>query len=194
MPGEDWGMDAHAEDLVVLLDDRLEACGTAPRRTVHGPSTPLHLAFSCYVLDEGGRVLMTRRSLAKLTFPGVWTNACCGHPRPGEPFEDAITRRLADELGVGARGIRPVLSDFRYSAVDAAGVRENEFCPVFVAVVDGDLDPDPAEVMDHQWADPGALGTVAADAPWLLSPWSVAQIRLMDMPALAGIAQRDIRG
>ena len=84
-----------------------------------------------------GLVLMTRRALTKRTWPGVWTNACCGHPQPGEPFEDAIERRLAEELGARATAIAPVLPDFRYEAVDASGIRENEVCPVFVATLDG---------------------------------------------------------
>jgi isopentenyl-diphosphate delta-isomerase len=169
------------DDLVVLLDAAGAPCGTAPRATVHGADTPLHLAFSCYVFDDDGRVLMTRRALTKRTWPGVWTNACCGHPLPGEAFEDAIARRLADELGLGAGSIDCVLPDFRYEAVDASGVRENEVCPVFVTQLRGRIDPDPAEVMDHRWVQPGALATAAASSPWLLSPWSASQIGLMGL-------------
>ncbi len=185
-------MNSASEDLVVLLDPQGQPCGTADRSTVHSTQTPLHLAFSCYVVDRDGLILMTRRALTKRTFPGVWTNACCGHPLPSEPFEDAIGRRLAQELGARATAIAPVLPDFRYEAVDALGIRENEICPVFVATVVGDLEPDPSEVMEHRWVDPGELAAVAAGSPWLLSPWSVEQITQMDLPglrhALAGAA------
>ena len=174
-------MNHETEDLVVLLDAGGQPCGTADRTTIHGRSTPLHLAFSCYVVDAEGLVLMTRRALTKRTWPGVWTNACCGHPRPGEHFEDAIERRLADELGARATAIAPVLPDFRYEAVDASGIRENEVCPVFVATLVGGVDPDPAEVMEFRWVDPGALSDVATHSPWLLSPWSVEQITQMDL-------------
>ena len=177
-------MTAASDDLVVLLDPQGQPCGTAERSTVHGLSTPLHLAFSCYVVDAEGLVLVTRRALTKLTWPGVWTNACCGHPQPGEAFEDAIRRRLDQELGARATTIAPVLPDFRYEAVDASGIRENEVCPVFVATLDGDLEPDPAEVMEHRWVDPAALAAVASHSPWLLSPWSVEQINQMDLPAI----------
>ncbi len=134
---QDRGMNPESEDLVVLLDAEGQPCGTADRSTVHSEQTPLHLAFSCYVVDGEGLVLMTRRALTKRTWPGVWTNACCGHPQPGERFEDAIERRLADELGARATAIAPVLPDFRYEAVDASGIRENEVCPVFVATLVG---------------------------------------------------------
>jgi isopentenyl-diphosphate delta-isomerase type 1 len=173
-----------AADLVVLLDSSGTPCGTADRLTVHGPDTPLHLAFSCYVVDSGGRVLMTRRAVTKRTWPGVWTNACCGHPRPGEALEDAVARRVAEELGTPPGAVAPVLADFRYEAVDASGMRENEVCPVFVATLAGELRPDPDEVMEHQWSDPQPLAQVAERSPWLLSPWSVLQIRQLDLTAL----------
>lgn len=172
-------------DLVVLLDDDGEPCGTADRLSVHTDRTPLHLAFSCYVVDGQGRILMTRRALSKRTWPGVWTNACCGHPMPGESFGDAITRRLEQELGTSPSAIAPVLPDFRYTAIDASGVVENEICPVFVAMLGTDLRPNRAEVVEHAWADPAALATVARETPWLLSPWSVAQITRLDLANLA---------
>ena len=177
-------MNPQSADLVVLLDAQGEPCGTADRTTVHTQSTPLHLAFSCYVVDAEGLVLMTRRALTKRTWPGVWTNACCGHPQPGERFEDAIQRRLGQELGARATAIAPVLPDFRYEAVDASGIRENEVCPVFVATLHGGVDPDPTEVMEYRWVDPSALADVATHSAWLLSPWSVEQIRQMDLRSL----------
>jgi isopentenyl-diphosphate delta-isomerase type 1 len=169
------------EDLVVLLDDAGHPSGTAPRLTVHGHHTPLHLAFSCYLVNPQGQVLVTRRALGKRTWPGVWTNACCGHPQPGEPIPDAVARRIGQELGAQVTNINLLLPDFRYQAVDASGVRENEVCPVFGARLEGTLDPDPGEVMEHRWVDPAALAQVAATAPWLLSPWSATQIGLLDM-------------
>jgi isopentenyl-diphosphate delta-isomerase type 1 len=127
---------------------------------------------------------MTRRALSKRTWPGVWTNACCGHPRPGESFTDAIARRLADELGTRPAAIAPVLPDFRYRATDASGIVENEVCPVFAAALAAPPQPAPAEVMEIGWADPAALAAVAERTPWLLSPWSVLQIQQLDLAAL----------
>src|SRR3954465_2028069 len=88
------------DDLVVLLDDAGRPSGTASRGTVHTDATPLHLAFSCYVLAPDGAMLVTRRALTKATWPGVWTNAFCGPPRPGEALADAVTRYARHELGL----------------------------------------------------------------------------------------------
>ncbi len=163
-------------DEVVLLSDDGRPVGTAPRATVHHEDTPLHLAFSCYLLDDDGRVLLTRRALVKKAWPGVWTNAFCGHPRPGEGFEDAIHRYARHELGATVTRLGSLLPEFRYRAVDASGVVENEVCPVYVARVSGALDLNPDEVMDHRWVGVGEMFDAVATAPWALSPWMVEQV------------------
>ncbi|MGC5166940.1 isopentenyl-diphosphate Delta-isomerase [Luteimicrobium sp. DT211] len=167
-------------DEVVLVDERGRPCGTAPRDGVHGRETPRHLAFSCHVIDASGQVLVTRRSLAKRSWPGVWTNAFCGHPRPGESVVAAAVRRGVEELGLElSRPPRVVLPDFTYRAVDDAGTQENELCPVLLATVAGDgpeLAPDPSEVAAWRWVAPGDLAAAVQAAPWAFSPWSVAQL------------------
>ncbi|HEX5090947.1 MAG TPA: isopentenyl-diphosphate Delta-isomerase [Nocardioides sp.] len=136
---------------VVLLDEDGNAVGTADKTAVHGTDTPLHLAFSCYVFDDDGRLLVTQRAVAKPTFGGVWTNTCCGHPAPGEPIEDAVRRRTRQELGVELGEVTLLLPRFRYRAVGANGVVEHELCPVFTATASGDPDPDPIEVEAWEW-------------------------------------------
>lgn len=167
-------------DQVVLLDDAGRPSGAADRVSVHTGDTPYHLAFSSYLFDTAGRVLLTRRALGKATWPGVWTNSCCGHPRPGESPRDAVVRRVGDELGQVPTDLRLALASFSYRAVDAGGTVENELCPVWVGRLDGSLRPDPAEVAEVTWVAWDDLVALVDTAPALLSPWCVAQVPLLD--------------
>lgn len=164
------------EELVVLLDDDGRAIGTAAKSGVHGPDTPLHLAFSCHVRDLDGRLLVTRRALSKRTWPGVWTNSFCGHPAPGEEQSTAVARRALHELGVALTDLDVLLPDFRYRAVDASGIVENEVCPVFSAVTVDPIQPDPDEVAEYRWVDPADLRVAVAATPWAFSPWLALQL------------------
>ncbi|GAA3019925.1 isopentenyl-diphosphate Delta-isomerase [Microbacterium dextranolyticum] len=169
-----------AADLVVLVDDEGNPIGSAPKAEVHGSDTPLHLAFSCHVYDAHGRTLLTRRALDKRTWPGVWTNSFCGHPRPGEAVVDAVHRHAAHELGLILRDVRIVLPSFRYRAVDASGVVENEVCPVYTAVVDDEPTPNRREVVEAVWESPAALAASVRATPWAFSPWLVLQMAQLD--------------
>lgn len=167
----------HGSDDVVLLDDAGHPIGRADRLSVHTPGTPLHLAFSTYLFNPNGEVLLTRRALTKGTWPGVWTNSCCGHPRPGESLEDAARRRIREELGIAVGPVFSLLPDFRYRATDASGIVENEICPVFGAhVTDEQLSPDPAEVAEWLWVPWERLVDAMAANPLVYSPWSALQV------------------
>lgn len=162
---------------VVLLDEAGRAIGTAAKSGVHGPDTPLHLAFSCYLFDADRRLLLTQRAWHKVTWPGVWTNSCCGHPVPGEPFVEAVRRRTGQELGVELAGLTLVLPEFRYRVEMADGTVENELCPVFVATTSGPVRPDPTEVADHRWEPWAAFRAGVLDGSLDVSPWCVRQVR-----------------
>lgn len=176
--------DVNDGDVVVLVDDDGHDAGTADRRRVHHADTPLHRAFSTYLADADGRVLLTRRALAKTTWAGVWTNSSCGHVRPGEDPKAAALRRVPEELGTPPTELRVALPDFRYRAVDASGVVENELCPVLVGRIDSDsLQVTPEEVAEVAWLTWEELRQIAARTPFLLSPWSVRQVeQLGDSP------------
>lgn len=174
-------------DHVVLLDDDGNPVGTAPKSSVHGTETALHLAFSCHVLNAEGKVLVTRRALDKKTWPGVWTNSFCGHPRPAEPLLSAVRRRGEFELGIRLTEIELALPLFRYRAVDAGGIVENEICPVYIARTDDEVAPNPLEVVEARWVDPEELGSSLVTTPWAFSPWLVLQsqqLRLFESPQL----------
>ena len=165
-------------ELVVLLGDDGRQIGTAPKDAVHHGDTPLHLAFSCYAFDPSWRFLATRRAPSKRTWPGVLTNSCCGHPVPGETVEAAVRRRLDFELGLAPVALRLVLPHFRYRAVAPDGVVENELCPVWVAVVDGDPRPNPDEVAEARWSTWDEF--VATARTGGASPWCVEQLDALD--------------
>ncbi|HEY0240837.1 MAG TPA: isopentenyl-diphosphate Delta-isomerase [Friedmanniella sp.] len=179
----------HVEDDVVLVDVAGTPVGTAPRASVHDTDTRLHLAFSCYVTDDRGQVLLTRRALGKRTWPGVWTNSCCGHPRPGEDLTDAVRRRLVDELGLEVGELKTALPDFAYRATDASGVVENEVCPVFVASTHpgSRVTPNASEVMEWTWVSWTSLAQAVRAAPFTFSPWSALQVPLLDQEARAWV-------
>jgi isopentenyl-diphosphate delta-isomerase len=150
---------------VVLLDESGAAIGAAPKAEVHHADTPLHLAFS-----------LTQRARHKPTFGGVWTNSCCGHPAPGEPIEDAVRRRVEQEVGLTLDDLRLVLPAFRYRAVMDNGVTENEMCPVFVATTRDAVRLDPEEVDDHEWVDWPSFRAGVLDGSRDVSIWCVQQV------------------
>lgn len=160
---------------VILLDEQDKPAGMLEKYAAHTFDTPLHLAFSCWLFDERGQLLVTRRSLEKKAWPGVWTNSVCGHPQEGETFEQAVTRRSRFELGVEITGIAPVAPRFRYRAVAPNGIVENEVCPVYAARVTGPLRPNRDEVMDYQWCKLEDLLNALAITPWAFSPWMVLE-------------------
>jgi isopentenyl-diphosphate delta-isomerase len=168
-------MTSTREEVVLLAEDGTPI-GVADKATVHTADTPLHLAFSCHLFDGEGRILVTRRALGKATWPGVWTNSFCGHPAPGEAIESAVVRRAADELGTTIDDLVVALPDFRYRAVDAAGLVEYEVCPVYTATVAGPLHPAASEVAQWEWVDPRTLLAAVEATPWAFSPWLTLQL------------------
>ena len=161
---------------VVLLDETGRSIGTADKAVIHDTQTPLHLAFSCYLFNGAGQFLLTRRAESKRTWPGVWTNTCCGHPLPGEPMPTAVRRRLSDELGIGTAKLALALPRFRYRAQMGNGVVENEVCPVYAAYSDALPDPDPDEVAEVRWVDWADFTAAVRDGREPVSPWCALQL------------------
>jgi isopentenyl-diphosphate delta-isomerase len=170
---------SRGRELVVLLDETGRAVGTADKAAVHHRDTPLHLAFSCYVFDRAGSLLFTQRAWEKPTWPGVWTNSLCGHPAPGEELADAVRRRAREELGLELSGLRLVLPGFRYAATMPDGVRENEMCPVLVAVADTAPRAEPSEVAATQWVPWAAFRDDVLASRRQVSPWCREQVGLL---------------
>jgi len=138
-------------ELVVLVDEKNNQIGTMPKSEVHGQNTPLHRAFSAFIFNSRGQILLQQRSHLKKTWPLVWSNSCCGHPLPNESNTEAAKRRLIDELGLKIEDIEEV-APYRY-CFTRFGVMENEICPILVGFTDLEPKLNPEEVEDYIWLD-----------------------------------------
>src|SRR6185369_1582532 len=113
------------KDYVVLVNDKNKSLGTMEKLSAHSDKTPLHRAFSLFLFNKQGEFLLQQRAFHKKTWPGVWTNSVCGHPRLWERPIAAARRRLEFELGLKDVEIVMALPDYRYRA-EKDGIVENE--------------------------------------------------------------------
>ena len=156
------------EEEVVLVDAADREVGRAGTLAAHRQNLR-HRAISVLVFDAAGRMLLQRRVAQKYHSPGLWSNACCTHPRPGEAAADAASRRLAEEMG-----ITPALTFaglFAYEAEVGGGLWENEVVHVFTGLYEGTAAPDPAEVGDWRWSEVESLRADLAAHPGRYTPW-----------------------
>jgi isopentenyl-diphosphate delta-isomerase len=137
-------------EYVVLVDKNNNAIGTALKSEVHTADTPLHRAFSLFLFNSKGELLLQQRSHAKKTWPLVWSNSCCGHPMPDEDEIAAVKRRTQYELGITLDKVHKIIPNYLYR-YEHKGVVEHEFCPVFVAFTHVVPQPNPLEVESIQW-------------------------------------------
>jgi isopentenyl-diphosphate delta-isomerase len=155
---------------VVLVDENDRAIGTAEKLAAHRDGGRLHRAFSVFLFDAAGRMLLQQRAASKYHFPSLWTNACCGHPRPGEELVAAARRRVLEELGVVV-ALRPAFS-FVYVAEDApSGLTEREFDHVLVGRLDAPPAPSADEIAALDWREPAALLRDIETRPGRYTPW-----------------------
>lgn len=117
---------------IVLVDSNNNVLGTAPKLATHNANTPLHRAFSLFLFNLKGELLLQQRSHKKKTWPLIWSNSCCGHPTLDESNFDAVKRRTKFELGIELDNAYEILPNFSYKA-EMNGIVENEICPVFIA-------------------------------------------------------------
>jgi isopentenyl-diphosphate delta-isomerase len=134
---------ALSDEPLILIDEGNRAIGTSGKEAVHRAGL-LHRAFSIFMVDERGRILLQQRSPRKYHSGGLWANSCCGHPRPGERTVTAARRRLFEELGIRD----PLTFRFfaRYRADLDHGMRENELVYVYFGRLRSSPAPNPAEI------------------------------------------------
>ncbi len=167
------------DDMIVYVDEDNNAVGTAPKLAAHDGDTKRHRAFSIFIFNSKGELLLQQRALTKKTWPGVWSNSCCGHVMLHETVINAAKRRLKYELGIVGVDLEVILPDFRYRA-EKDGVVENEICPVLVGFSDAVPAPNPDEVNDVRWVSWGQFVEDVADPANGYSPWAREEVELLN--------------
>jgi isopentenyl-diphosphate Delta-isomerase len=177
-----------AREMLVLVDENDREVGTAEKLAVHVEGT-LHRAFSIYLFNSKGQLLLTRRARGKYHSGGLWTNTCCSHPRPGEPVDLAARRRLREETGIDCE-LRHGFQ-FIYRAELDGGLIEHELDHVFVGTFDGIPQLDPSESDASEWVDAQALTRDIKVRPERYSVWMALSLEralacYRDPPAARG--------
>lgn len=165
---------AAAPVMLELVDEDGTTVGTAEKLSAHVAPGRLHRAFSVFLFDDTGRLLLQQRALGKYHSPGVWSNSCCGHPYPGEAPFVAAARRTSEELGAAPYAMREA-GTVRYRHPDpVSGLVEQEYNHLFVGLLRAAPRPDPEEIAQTAFVTPGELeelrgeGTFSAWFPTVL--------------------------
>lgn len=153
---------------VVLVDEQNRALGAAEKLAAHAEGK-LHRAFSIFVFNSEGRLLLQRRAQTKYHSGGLWSNTCCGHPRPGEATTEAAHRRLREEMNFDCE-LRAAF-EFLYRAEFDNDLIEHEYDHVFVGEFEGAFVPDESEVEDWKWATPDELRRDVSERPEEYTYW-----------------------
>ena len=157
-----------AVEKVILVDENDNETGTEEKLAAHKAGR-LHRAFSIFVFNSRGEMLLQRRALDKYHTAGLWSNTCCSHPRPGEPIEEAVHRKLIQEMGFDCTLSRKFSFIYKVKFVD--GLWEHEFDHVFVGIFNGKPVPNREEVMQWKWVKVADLKKDMEKNPDNYTPW-----------------------
>ncbi len=163
---------------VILVDENDRPIGTENKLRAHQNGGRLHRAFSVFIYDRDGRMLLQRRAAGKYHFAGLWTNACCSHPHPEEPTEQAAHRRLHHELGIDT-DLLEILSFMYHALDDVSALHEREFLHVLTGTYEGECRPDPDEIAEIRWVEDQVIQRETSATPERFTPWFLEAIRLM---------------
>jgi isopentenyl-diphosphate delta-isomerase len=156
------------QENVILVNERDEQVGILEKIEAHRKAL-LHRAFSVFIFNSKNEMLLQRRASGKYHSPGLWTNACCSHPRPGEDTTEAATRRLREELGF-TTPIKKIF-DFTYRSEFENGLTEFEFDHVYVGNYDETFVPNPEEVDGALFRDLDEIGQDLENHPAKYTSW-----------------------
>lgn len=159
---------ADGPEQVVLVDENDRDLGHMEKIAAHREGM-LHRAFSVFIFNSRGELLLQQRAQGKYHSAGLWSNTCCGHPRPGEATQQAAERRLKEEMGTTVQ-LHPALR-FVYRADLDSGLVEHELDHVLVGRCDDDPDPDASEAMDWRWVGRSDLEKEVRAHPALFTAW-----------------------
>lgn len=161
--------DQEKQKLVILVDKQGEITGYEEKLKAHQKGM-LHLAFSVFIMNSSGEMLIQQRANGKYHFAGMWSNTCCSHPFPGEEVVEAAHRRLKEEMGFDTQ-LTPAFS-FIYQVTDTkSGLTEHELDHVFTGIYDGEVKPDTQEIQDYRWITPISLYKQIAVHPSSFTEW-----------------------
>jgi isopentenyl-diphosphate Delta-isomerase len=153
---------------VILVTEEDEAIGVMEKMEAHRKGL-LHRAFSVFIFDKEGRMLLQQRAATKYHGGLLWTNACCSHPYPNESVEDAAQRRLQEELGFSAP-LQKIFA-FTYQAKVENELTEYEFDHVFAGEFEGDIIPDKNEVAAIEYCSMNEIGQRLLQSPAAFTTW-----------------------
>ncbi len=156
------------EEHVILVNQQDEQIGLMPKLEAHQKGL-LHRAFSVFIFNTKGEMLLQKRAAEKYHSPGLWSNACCSHPRMGEKAINGATRRLKEEMGIECQ--LTAAFNFIYKAEFENGLTEHEFDYVFVGKTDALPNLDKLEVQDWKYMDMDALAADIAGNPDNYTQW-----------------------
>jgi isopentenyl-diphosphate Delta-isomerase len=159
---------SESEELI-LVDASDKEIGYCSKADCHDGGGMLHRAFSLFLFNADGELLLQQRAAEKRLWPGFWSNSCCSHPRRGESLSTATRRRLDDELNIAAD--LEFVYHFQYQANFENAGSENELCHVFLGKIDGEPRPNDSEIADIRFVAAQQLGAELATQPETFTPW-----------------------
>ena len=159
---------SEAEELI-LVDAEDKEAGFLSKAACHDGGGTLHRAFSLFLFNQNGELLLQQRSPSKRLWPGYWSNSICSHPRRGESMHVATQRRLQDELNIEAE--LEFVYKFSYQAEFGELGSENELCHVYLGRIGGSIEPNEHEVASIRFVSASDLDQEFADKPETLTPW-----------------------
>lgn len=157
------------DEPLIVVDDADVVLGYRSKADVHAGEGILHRAFSVFVFNGRGELLLQQRSAEKPLWPLFWSNSCCSHPRRGETVDEAARRRLVEELGIEAEP--ESVYTFQYHAPYEDVGSERERCTVYLVRSDDPIEVHPSEVAATRWVTAEALDAALADEPQAYTPW-----------------------